>query len=94
MGAEAQTYLVEAKDQSELFEKYDALVKRALYDLGHAGYTGSIAESPGLTLKDGEWTEAEAEDYVFERGQKWENSSAFKMKDLPDTYLIGGVYSS
>lgn len=94
MGAEFQTYEVTAKDKKELKKKYNALVKEALYDHGHSGYTGSIAESAGLTIVEEELSEEEAETYIDENAKKWENTLAVKIKDKEDQWLIGGVYSS
>ena len=94
MGANTETYNVRAKDQKTLKLEYLTLQENALYDNGHSGYTGTIAESPGLTVLNIELTVDEAEDYIFENAKKWENSLAIKIKDTKDQWMIGGCYSS
>jgi len=94
MGAETRTYSVEAENDGELKEKYEGLVAEACYEHGHGGYTGTIAESQGLTITEQILSENEACDYIEEHAEKWENSLAIKIRDTNHTYLIGGVYSS
>lgn len=93
MGASTETYKVKAKNERELKAEYQALVETCLYDHGHSGYTGTIAESPGLDILKIELTTDEAENYIFENAKKWENSLAIKIIDKDNEWLIGGCYS-
>lgn len=94
MGAEFETYKVKAKNSNELKKEYESLVEQAQYDHGHSGYTGSIAESAGLTISSEELSEEEAEEFIDNNTKKWGNSLAVKIKDTEDQWLIGGIYSS
>jgi hypothetical protein len=94
MGAQIQITTVEAEDKKQLKDQYDALVESALYDHGHAGYTGSFAESPGLTILEKEFEdEDKAEEYILDHCCKWENSLAARVKGT-NTWVVGGLFSS
>lgn len=95
MGAEFVCEKVKAREPVQLESIHDGLVSQAQYDYGHAGYTGSFAESPGLTIItsiefDDEQT---AEDYIYDNAKKWENALAVRIKGTND-WLIGGCFSS
>jgi hypothetical protein len=94
MGACYEENDVIAKNEKELLLEYKALIKQALHDHGHSGYTGTIAESPDLKIvKDAEMNLEEASDYIEEHARKWESTLAIKIKDS-NKWLLGGVYSS
>ncbi len=94
MGAEFICEKVQAKNKIDLIKIHDSLVKQAKYDYGHSGYTGSFAESPGLTIAAIEFeSENGAEEYLCNHAKKWENSIAVKIKNT-EYWLIGGVFSS
>jgi hypothetical protein len=94
MGAEFMTETITAKTSKEVKAKHDELVERDQYDHGHAGYSGTFAESPGVTISDYEAKDAEdAEQYIDDNAKKWENSIAVRIKGT-DEWVIGGVFSS
>lgn len=94
MGAEFITEKIEAKNSIEVKKRHDALVKQAQYDNGHSGYTGSFAESPGVTVASFEaLTEDDAVEYIDKTCQKWENAIAVRIKDT-DNWIIGGCFSA
>lgn len=94
MGAEFQYQKVIASNHNELKERYTGLVSQHQYTHGHGGYTGTFAESPGLTILDKEFVDEEsAVDYVFDNAQKWENSLAVKIRNS-DKWIVGGCFSS
>lgn len=94
MGAEFVTETITAKTAKQVEKKHDELVEQAQYDHGHAGYTGSFAESPGVTIATYEAKdEDDAEQYIDDNANKWENSIAVRVKGT-DTWVIGGVFSS
>jgi hypothetical protein len=93
MGAENQTYRVKAKNLTDLKEKYNELVEEACFYHGHGGYTGTIAESPGLTVTSQVLSESEAEDWLFDNAKKWEDTLAVKIKDTEEDWILGGCYS-
>lgn len=94
MGAEFACNKIKAKTRNEVTKIYDELVATAKYDHGHSGYTGSFAESPGLTIVGQEFdTVEEAQDYIDNNAKKWENSIAVRIKDS-DVWFVGGVFSS
>lgn len=93
MGANLEFYRAKAKDERELKRKYADLVADAQYNDGHGGYTGTIAESPGLDIQVAEvFSTEDAENFIDECAKKWENSIAVRIKGTDD-WVIGGVYS-
>jgi hypothetical protein len=93
MGAQTAFYKVKANHEQQLIRKYNVLVEEPLHDFGHAGYTGTIAESAGLTISQLEFEDKEsAIDYLFENTSKWGNSVAVKLRGT-NTWIIGGTYS-
>lgn len=93
MGADVQFYKVKAK-RSELNEKANDLRDDARYDHGHSGYTGTIAEDNGqLTILDTPMSEGDAEEYIEENAQKWEDTLAIPVLNEEDIFILGGIYS-
>ena len=94
MGSSFEVYEVTANNDLELEVKYVSLVEKALYDHGHSGYSGTIAESPGLTVvTEYSGDSVSSEEYIMENAKKWENSLAIQIKGS-NRWLIGGWYSS
>lgn len=93
MGAEINFYRVKCK-KDELEKKANSLRKDCLYDFGHAGYTGTIAEDNGqIKVINVVMSEDAAEEYINEKSEKWEDSIAIPLNEEKDTWLIGGCYS-
>lgn len=93
MGAATEFYEVKCKE-SELDKQAKKLRKDACYDHGHSGYTGTIAEDSGnLTIVQDVMSYNEAEEYIYEIAEKWENSIAVPLNKDKTEWLIGGCYS-
>lgn len=95
MGATFETYIVKnIKSNPDLEKEHDRLREEAQYDHGHSGYSGTIAESPGLTIISLPYnTKEDAEEGIHEQARKWKNSLAATWKGAEGEWLIGGVYS-
>jgi hypothetical protein len=73
------------------FQKYQ---DSARYSNGNDGYTGTLAECPGLDFKRGLFTPLGAQKYLGNNCQKWENAIAvLVLDDNKMYYLIGGLCS-
>lgn len=94
MGCEFIVEEVQAKDLVELRHKYAELCAKACYDWGHSGYTGSMAESPGLeVVTDPVFDNFDAaEDWLSVNTKKWGNTIAVRYGE--NMWLLGGMYSS
>jgi len=92
----AQFNCVTLKATTDEAAKAEALevIEQAAYDYGHAGYSGSFAECSDATLctSPTHEGEAEAEKWLSENCQKWEN--ALVVKTDRGTYLMGAWCSS
>ena len=93
MGASVEYYKVKGI-RKDLNNIADDLRFKCRYENGHGGYSGTIAEDSGnLTIIDTPMSLIEAQDYIDDKSEKWENSIAIKLKDTQDEWLIGGCYS-
>ena len=93
MGAELQTYQITAK-RSELKTKANALREDARYHHGHDAYSGTISEDNGqVKIINQKMTLDEAEAYIYDHAQKWEDTLAIEIKDSKNLWLLGGCYS-
>lgn len=96
MGANVDYDKIEKSNGLDINSYYDDLVKQSKYSNGHGGYTGTFAESPGLTVTNRVFiTFADAEDYIMNTAEKWENSLAVTVKreDGSEYWVIGGCFS-
>lgn len=97
MGAEFFETKSNGKSVEEAFKK---AVDQALYDHGHSGYTGTIAEKDEFQTIPGyyseEVSEEELEALLEDRnlGDKWGPCAAIKIHGVPDTWLFFGWASS
>ena len=96
MGAEYQEETWRCK-KAVLSRKFNAFVRDCQYDYGHAGYTGTFAEKPGLTIvppPEGAeyWTLEEATKHCGDNNDKWENVSAYQLAE--ELWYVGGWCSS
>lgn len=67
--------------REELDKWFIDLVKQTQYERGHGGYTGSFAEARGLSIRDRTFASyAEAEEYIYENAQKWEDAIAVQFR--------------
>jgi hypothetical protein len=67
----AQDFANEYRGTATIEEAYATLVDQALWDHGHAGYTGTIGESRGFVLDPGVKAPMTSED-AYKRAHDWE----------------------
>jgi hypothetical protein len=80
MGGQQFDTLVWLKDPGEAFR---SAVDQALWEHGHGGYTGTIAEKLGFTIRKGEvMTEEQAGEFV--RGGRWNASGQWESTGTGD----------
>ena len=82
---------------SEIKSKWQAEVQEELYESGHGGYTGTIAECSGLSNANKVCGSVdEAVGYLEETASKWGDSKAVKVvrPDKGVLWVCGGWYSS
>jgi hypothetical protein len=74
MGAEFQFAVLEAKTKNDAIKEVKAIIEKCQYDHGHAGHSGSFAEANGVEIISTIICDsnAEAEDLLMEKCQKWE----------------------
>jgi hypothetical protein len=88
----AQDFANEYRGTATAAEAFQILRDQALWDHGHAGYTGTIAEAPGFVLDPGVKEPMSSEDaykraHDWERDDfphKWEPAWAIPLKPQPD----------
>lgn len=104
MGAQFNFTDLAAKTEVDALEEGQKLIDDALYDHGHAGYTGSFAECTGvLMVRD--WVEGDPEEapevfptdevasaWLLENAEKWGPMIICKVAD--GSYVAGAWCSS
>ncbi len=99
MGAETDYRVLDGSlEGAALRQAWAAEVEQALYDNGHGGYTGSIAEDSGdpIKIKDLSFETIDAAgQWLDENAEKWGPSIAVKAVDhaFEPVWVVGGVYS-
>lgn len=92
----AAEFVTEASGKT-MQEAWDTAKEKALYDHGHAGYSGTIAEKPGFIdcgpVPDGDyWDLFENEDLPVRTREaienKWDECAGFTVKE--DKYVFVG----
>ena len=99
MGAEIFEHMASGKDANEAFAN---AVEEALYDYGHAGYTGTIAEKDSFVEVGNAENLPSAHDLAnilmnnndYRIDDKWGPAGCIKVTDPADTYLFFGWASS
>jgi hypothetical protein len=76
----AQDFANEYRGKATIEEAYDELRERALYEHGHSGYTGTIAETNGFILDPGVKEPMTSED-AYKRAHDWDR--AMNGEDFP-----------
>lgn len=87
MGAEYDSVLVRGGERT-IQEIWDAIHGQALWENGHGGYTGSLAEKGNIEVIPGEWDADAAEDHCDEHNGKWDPAYAYRLKN--GNWYIGG----
>ncbi len=97
MGAADNYYITAQSDKSSLIEKHNQVVADCRYECGHGGYTGTWAESTGLSIKHLVFeTQDEAYEWLEDNIRKWEPDIAVRFKCGEDgelVYMVGGCHS-
>jgi hypothetical protein len=99
MGAEYDSRIYTNKSLEEAKEAFRVAVEQALYDYGHAGYTGSIAEFTEFKLINHTAASAEeADEYIMDNHRdKWGPTWIVPFSNGAQHnkgYVIGGYFSS
>jgi hypothetical protein len=86
--------------KDKILELFKTDVEQALYDYGHHGYSGTIAEKGHESVKI-DWqskmfpTLERAETYIQEHSEKWENAiGVFYKNDDEEGCIVGGWCSA
>jgi hypothetical protein len=95
MGAEFSTFTTQAKKE-ELNKIFNDHVEQCFYDLGHAGYTGSMAECDGWTLSSKVFVSSEdAEEWLINKAEKWGPAIAVRIQPEQEyPYWLFGAWCS
>jgi len=89
MGAQVD---VRTFDHKPTRDELGELVEECAWESGHGGYSGTFAECPGFTFRRETFdTIRQAEDFIEDRAQKWENALVVQ---VGDSWLVGGIFSS
>jgi len=93
MGAEFDFQVLEAKTKNDAIKEVKAIIEKCQYDHGHAGYTGTLAEANGCKMEVSMIfnSNAEAEDWLMETCQKWEEAIIVQ---TVNGYCVGAWCSS
>jgi hypothetical protein len=98
MGAEFDYFRTKTSDRKLLLKEYESLVDDSRYENGHGGYTGTFAESPGLTVRGEVFTnEDDAEEFLLNKARKWDDTLAVLVRPEgggDPYYVMGGWFSS
>lgn len=99
MGAEFQSTVLEGGlSKKQVESSFQEIVAQALYDYGHAGYTGTFAEADGIKFPTEKVFDSndEARRYVDDNADKWGPALAVKCKDTDGSieWFLGGWFSS
>lgn len=94
MGANFECYKSDFDTKDEVISEFNVICNQARHDYGHAGYTGTFAEAPGIDFPRGrqKTTEKEAKEWLVEHAEKWEDALAVPL--IGGGYLVGGWFSS
>ena len=95
MGAEFDFQALKASTKEDAIDEVDKIIEKCLYDYGHAGYTGTLAETSGTEvvvpdsqIKD----EQDAYDWIDSHSEKW--GPALIIRDTSGNYYVGAWCSS
>lgn len=93
MGATTDFRTYKTDDTAVVKKKFASACEDARYEDGHGGYTGTIAEMSGVkTWKDLRLdSRDEAEDYIDENHDKWDDAMAVSyVVDGAVHWIVGG----
>lgn len=93
MGAEFVYETLKAETREEAIYEVTQIIKQCLHDYGHAGYTGTFAESDGVSVVDVYVDDYDkACDWLLENCRKWGPVLVVKTRD--DCYVAGAWCAS
>lgn len=92
MGASFVAKYIKDCTKEELRLKWKEYVEMLRREYGNNSYNGTLSTCDGLTITDGIFTDrAEAEEYICEHTQKWEEALAVKLINANHNgWIIGG----
>lgn len=93
MGAEFVEYRLKATTRDEAISEVKQIIEMCLHEYWHAGYTGTFAESYGVSLIEKEMNDYdEACDWLLDNCRKW--GPVLIVKTTKDGYVAGAWCSS
>lgn len=93
MGAEFVDERLKATTRDEAISEVKQIIEQCLHDYGHAGYTGTFAESDGVNVVEREMKDYdEAYDWLIDNCRKW--GPVLVVKTMADGYVAGAWCSS
>lgn len=94
MGAQFNTAMLRATNDPDAYKEGEALIEKALYDHGHAGYSGSFAECNGVNVDSTFMFDSAqaAEEWLMDNAEKWGPMEIVKVNNGP--YIAGAWCSS
>jgi hypothetical protein len=94
MGAEFNTLKVDSTDRLAIRKAFDSAQSSDLHDNGHS-YSGGIGMAEGLEFKDKTFeTYQDAETWLCDNAQKWENALAVTLLKHNKKYTLIGAWCS
>lgn len=95
MGAEFQVMTVNSTNRVKIKKQFKSAQETDLYDNGHF-YSGGFGMAPGLEFNDSKTFETydEAEQWLLDNAQKWENAIAVPVKDGKKIIYAIGAWCS
>ncbi len=88
MGAEFVCETLKATTRDEAIAEVKQIIEQCLYDYGHAGYTGTFAESDGVKVVEREMKDYdEACDWLIDNCRKW--GPVLVVKTISGCYVAG-----
>ena len=94
MGCEFNFEKLTAQNEADARTEVEGLQASALYDYGHAGYTGTLAEIDGIVIDDikGLCNADEVEEYIGSIAEKW--GPAIIVRSSEGIFYAGAFCSS
>ncbi len=93
MGASVDTRTIKDASREDLKKLFENATEEARYNNGNSGYTGTIAEMSSIgSFVDKEYDSAfEAEDYIVDNHDKWDQAMAVSyLRKGQKCWLVGG----
>lgn len=93
MSSEFVCEALQAETREEAIYEVKQIIEQCLHDYGHAGYTGTFAESKGVMVVEREVDDYdEACDWLIDNCRKW--GPVLVVKTIDGGYIAGALCSS